>query len=147
MIPKIEFKICGQGNNPEAYKKCEEFISEWQKILKIQDWTIKLCFISGEEMIDEMGSGDYVASCDRELHNKYATIRINIEHSRVNEDIYNTLLHELLHIVTYEWQHFTEEAIYNNDYALKACKAKMEQTVESLAKSFRLFVKEGEVNE
>ena len=138
MKNKIEFKVCGQGNNPEAYKECEEFIEKWKKILRIQDWETNLSFVSGEEIYEQMGSFDYVASCDRDLVNKTACISVNVEHSKINECIEKTLLHELLHIVTYEWQNVVENSI-EDEKLQEYSRVKMEQTVESLAKSFAYF--------
>lgn len=144
MLTPIEFKVCGQGNNPEAYKECEDFIKKWQKILRIMDWEIGLSFLSGLEMLQHMGSEEYNASCARTSTNKSAMININAESSQINDDLEQTIIHELLHIVFDEYQVFTERAVKDNDYALNAIKIKMEQTVESLAKSFVSFIKEDE---
>lgn len=135
MIPKIEFEVYNQGDNPKAYDWCRNFIDKWQKILNIQDWDIDLKFISGQKTTAEMGSSDYVAFCATEIHNKEATICMNIEHSKINDDIQTTLIHELMHIVMREWQLFTENAI-EDEYAKEACRLKMEQTIQSLAKAF-----------
>lgn len=54
MQTKIEFKVCGQGNNIEVYRECEEYIKKWQEILRIKDWDIKLEFLSANEMRNAM---------------------------------------------------------------------------------------------
>lgn len=146
MIPKIEFKVCNQGNNPDAYAACEEFIKKWQQILRIQDWRIGLSFISGLEMSKIMGSDEYTACCVRTTSNKTAMININAEGSQINDSIEESITHELLHIVFDEYQIFTENAVKDNDYALNAIKLKLEQVVESLAISFVSLIKEGEPN-
>lgn len=146
MIPEIEFKVCKQGNNPETYKSCKLFIEEWQKKLNIQDWEIGLEFLSANETVKRMGSDEYNACCERTTSNKSAMISINCESPQINDELERTLLHELLHIVFDEYQTFTETAIKDNDYALNAVKIKMEQTIESLAKSFASFIKEGVEN-
>jgi hypothetical protein len=132
---KIEFKVCNQANNPEAYKECEEFIKKWQKILHITDWEITLEFLSANEAIKIMDE-DVRAFCTRELQNKSARISINIETGDVNIDIEHTLLHELLHIVTYEYQWLAEEYCDKEATTLLVLKYKLEQMVDSLAKSF-----------
>jgi hypothetical protein len=142
LIPEIEFKVASQGNNPEAYKACEEFIKKWQKILRIQEWEIGLEFLSGLEMQKLMGSDDYNASCGRTTENKTAMISINCESPQMNDELENSIIHELLHIVFDEYQTFTENAIKDNDYALNAVKLKMEQTIENLARSFTSLTKE-----
>lgn len=142
MIPKIEFKVCGQGNNPETYKQCELFIKEWQKKLNIQDWGIRLEFLSANEIVKHMGSDEYNAFCSRTTSSKYAVISINCEGPQINNELERTLLHELLHIVFDEYQTLSEAAIKDNDYALSMVKMKMEQTVESLAKSLINLIKE-----
>lgn len=87
MIPKIEFKVCGQGNNPQVYGECEKFIKEWAKILRIQDWKIGLGFLSGIETHNAMGSDEYNAICERTTVNKTAFISINAESSQINDDL------------------------------------------------------------
>jgi len=134
MLPKIEFKVCGQGNNPTTYKECEAFIEKWQKILRIQDWDIGLKFLSGIETHKSLGSDEYNAFCSRESCNKTATISINTESPQINDELDLSIIHELLHIVFNEYQTVVEFAV-EGEYARNVIKLKMEQTVESLAKS------------
>ncbi len=145
MLPPIEFKVCGQGDNPTAYNECEEFIKKWQKILNIQEWGIKLGFLSGIEIHRSMGSEDYNALCERTSENKSAAISINAESEQINKDLERTLIHELLHIVFDDYQTVVELAV-KDDYARKIINLKMEQTIESLAKSFVNFIKESEAD-
>lgn len=142
MLPEIEFKVCGLGNNPESYKACESFVKEWQKKLNIQDWEIRLEFLSANEVAKNMDSDEYNAFCTRTISSKYAVISINCESPQINDALETTLLHELLHIVFDEYQTFSEAAIKDNDYALSMVKMKMEQTIESLAKTLTNFIKD-----
>lgn len=143
MLPEIEFKVASQGNNSEAYKACEEFIKKWKQILRIQDWEIGLAFLSGLEMQKLMGSDDYNACCARTTANKSAMVSINCECLQQDE-LEISLLHELLHIVFDEYQTVIEFAVPDkNEYSRKVIELKMEQTIESLAKSFAFLTKEG----
>lgn len=135
MQNKIEFKVCGQGNNPEVYDECEAYIKKWQEILRIQDWDITLEFLSANEMRDVMGEG-YRAFCDRIHQKKEAKIGIDIETYGVNDNLEVTIIHELLHIVTADYQWFAEECSDQGDRTLNVLKLKLEQMVQSLAKSF-----------
>ncbi len=135
MQNKIDFKVCGQGNNPEAYDECEAYIKKWQEILRIQDWDIKLEFLSANEIREVMGEG-YRAFCDRCYPRKEAKICIDIETHGINEIIEVTIIHEMLHIVTADYQWFAEECSDQGDRTLNVLKLKLEQMVESLAKSF-----------
>jgi len=134
---KIEFKVCNQGNNPKAYKECQQFIEKWQELLRIQDWKIILEFYSAKE-IEEFELGEMRAVCERVFENKTAKICINIEseNEELNASMEDTLLHELLHIVTGEYAWFAEEYSDKSKQTISVLKLKLEQLVESLAKSF-----------
>ena len=141
MLPEIEFKVANQGNNPETYRACEEFIKKWQKILRIQDWEIDLKFLTGLEMQKTMGSENYNACCDRTSENKFATISLNLESPEINDNPERLLIHEMLHIVFDDYDTFTINAVSDNEYAKNVVKFKLEQTIESLAKSFSNLAK------
>lgn len=136
MKNKIEYKVCGQGNNSKVYEECEAFIKKWQEILRIQDWDITLEFLSANEIRNEMGKEGYQAFCERVYEIKEARIGIDIESNGVNNNLEETILHELLHIVTADYQWFAEECSVKDDRTLNILNLKLEQMVESLAKSF-----------
>ena len=129
MKNQIEFKICNQGDNAKAFKEAEELIKSYQKKFHIQDWRIQLYFVSAATMEKEMGSSEYVGSCKKYFYEKAVDILVNIEHSRVNEEIESTIRHELLHVVTREFErwalimadkmpdkeHFIEEVEYHTE--------------------------------
>lgn len=104
MKNKIQFKVCNQGDNAKAYKECKRFIKKFQKIMRLQDWDIDLGFMSGEDIAKEMGNSNYEGYCSRTLELKSAYIGINIESTRINKSIEETLIHEMCHIVDYGLQ-------------------------------------------
>lgn len=106
----------------------------------------EVVILSGIEMHEAMGSKDYNALCERTSNNKTAMINLNAESDQINNDIEVTLIHELLHIVLNEYQVVVDLAV-EDEYARKIIDLKMEQTVESLAKSFVSLIKEDAVNE
>lgn len=146
MQNKIEFKVCNQGNNAAAYKECEEFIKKWQEILRIQDWQIKIEFVSANSINQEMGDTNYTAFCDREWNNKTAKIVINAEYQHINKNLERTLIHEMLHIVTADYEWFAVECSDKGERTLNVLKLKLEQMVESLSRSFYSFIKEDDGN-
>ncbi len=83
-------------------EKLEGYIQELQKTLMLQDWTIEICLINQYETKDRMGANhyDHIGLCERFPNRREAVIYLNIDHSRISECWYETIIHEMLHIHT-----------------------------------------------
>jgi hypothetical protein len=111
MQHKINFKVWSQEGNPEAYAECEAFIFKMQKIMRLQDWDIRLEFLSGEEVTDRMGDSNCLAICSRVTGRNMATIRVNCEHPEINDELEMTLIHEMCHIIDGFYNDVTQDAL------------------------------------
>ncbi|MEN6313245.1 MAG: hypothetical protein ABFD25_03235 [Clostridiaceae bacterium] len=83
-------------------EQIEQIIRELQKILHLQDWQITLYLVCQYEMKDIMKVDHYnhIGCCKRFPNQKEAQISLNIDHSRIEECWYSTVMHEMLHIHT-----------------------------------------------
>lgn len=144
MDNKIEFKVCNQGKNTIVYEECEEFIKKWQKLMRIQDWEINLRFLSGIEMFRIMGDDKFIGCIDRDVTSKEANLCINIEHPEINEQLENTILHELVHIQTYEYEILTESLVAKSSDSLidEQSKNVLEQMVNIITCTYENIIKE-----
>jgi hypothetical protein len=81
-------------------EQIEQIIKELQKTLHLQDWEFQLYFISEYEMKDIMKVDhlDTIGCVHRYQNQKLAYIKLNVDHSRINESWYATVVHEMLHI-------------------------------------------------
>jgi len=83
-------------------EQIEQIIKELQKVLSLQDWAINLYLVSQYEMKDIMKADhyDHIGCCKRFPNQKNAQISLNIDHSKIEECWYPTVIHEMLHIHT-----------------------------------------------
>ena len=137
MKNKIQFKVCGQGDNTDAYHEIEELIIKLQKIMRLQDWDIDLAFLSANEISGHMGSDGYSAFCETWCDAKRAIIYVNIEREEVNKTIVGDVIHEMCHILSnaYERQVRILCDIAGNKYANKTLDVLLEQMVDGFAQS------------
>lgn len=91
-------------------EKIEAIIKELQKILRIQDWDIKLEIVNNREM-DSIAKEDYIpgGSCSRNRYYKEATVYLNKEYT--SNDWYYVLIHELYHIVLEDIDNFWDNEV------------------------------------
>ena len=111
-----------------SQSKLDKLRRKWQRLLRLQDWKIKVKFASQEELNRIVGEGEPCGACHSFVEAKEAVIYIlnpeewtDFEDSRVT-DVENTIVHELLHC------HFSAF-----DNATKGLKLAEEQTIEVLA--------------
>lgn len=81
-------------------EQIEAIINELQKILRIQDWDIKLHMKNDEEM-DSVCKRNFIPAgfCIRFREYKLARVYLNYEADQYKEDWYSVLIHEVYHIV------------------------------------------------
>ena len=130
MINKIQFEVCNQKGNPEAYKECEAFIKKMQKIMRLEDWDIDLEFLSTSDFIRETDTTG-VAACTTNVKLKYALISVNCENQEINDDLECTLIHEMCHIVAQVYKY----VITKHGGEDRWLNVLQEQEVENYAKS------------
>jgi hypothetical protein len=88
--------------------KIEEIIRELQKIMRIQDWDIELKIYNRMEMND-LCKESYVPAAHVSIykHYKRAIIQMCTDHDNI-ENWYNSLLHEMTHILTDDFDQFMD---------------------------------------
>ena len=148
MNNKIKFDI--YENNKKAFEECKEFIKKMQKVMKIQDWDILLNFMTFDQITGFMQkNADFIACCKKDWHLKVARIGINIEHPCINENLEKNILHELIHIVTGEYERQVSMLcdLANNEYAKATLDLLLEQMVEQIATSIYNSLNEEVINE
>lgn len=84
-------------------EKIVEIIKELQPILRITNWEIDFDYCDKYRMKDLTGN-ENVGACDNNLTVNYAHIYINTDSGQTNE-WYETLVHELYHLVTNDWRY------------------------------------------
>jgi len=95
-------------------EKLKEIIKELQKIMRIQDWDIDIHLINDKEM-DATCKMDYIPSgyCSRNRYYKSANIYLNCEDkNNIDGDWYNTLIHEMFHIIMDSLDKFMDNTLF-----------------------------------
>lgn len=102
-------------------KLLEKYLEQWQKILNLNDWDLKV------ELTD-FNRTDYEQTGDIrvDLENKKATVLI--ANKETGKDIDEVVLHELVHLLLWDLDHYLESSAPNKSAHLKT----LEQTVSSL---------------
>ncbi len=98
----IQFKIATQPGNEEAYQECKEFIQTMQKIMRLRDWDMRLVFASSDITAQNNGTRDMVAWHDPEIYQR-VTIGVNCEHEQANDELEQSIIHELCHVIANEF--------------------------------------------
>lgn len=86
--------------------KIQNLIKKWQKVLGLKDWMLKVEFVDFERT-DYKQSGDVKV----DLKNKKATILFSNNPQKDDEYI---VVHELVHLLLWEYDHFNENLIPKN---------------------------------
>jgi len=109
-----------EGNMPTK-EQIEQIIRELQKVLHVQDWVIQLYLVSQYEMKDIMDTDhyDHAGCCKRFPDRKEAHISLNIDHTRIDECWYLTVIHEMLHIHTSALDDIVMNITDEEDYGRK----------------------------
>ena len=111
-------------------ERLNEIARKLAKVLRVQDWDIKVHIINAYEMDKKYGDCTYMGISDRNANLNTADIYINKDSC---EDWYLTLVHELIHVQQTALIHctkayFQEEHSYWNEL--------LEQLTERQAKAF-----------
>jgi hypothetical protein len=107
-----------------SQRKLTSIKREWQKLLRLQDWKIKIRFATDEELEEATGV-EAVGACHSSPETREAQILIAdvsvLEEGDRQRDVENTIVHELLHV------HF---APFQSDH--EAVKLQHEQAIEPI---------------
>jgi hypothetical protein len=121
-------------------EKINEMIRELQPILRISNWEIEFDYCDKYRM-KVLTGGENVGACDNNLQVNYAHIYINKDSDQINE-WYETLVHELYHLVTNDWRYHARSMLdYVKDEAANNKEENMltayyEQATDNLARIF-----------
>lgn len=120
--------------------KLYEITHEVQKLLDIRDWDIRLEYADQYKMRCIMNADhyDYAGCCKRHPARKEAVITINTEHgchTNDSDDWYDTLIHEIYHIVAGETQDLFHN-VTDDDLQRKLYDHKVETLVCGLTRTF-----------
>lgn len=120
-------------------EKIQSVFQKWCKKLRLtQDWDIRLEFVNEESWTK---TGDFKVDCT----DKKAILLLN-EVNPKDENLEETIVHELMHLKMYPLDQFTEGLILSTfeentparDFAYRGFFETLEQTVEELTKCFLL---------
>lgn len=108
-------------NNEDAMTSCKE----WQKILRLQDWIVSTSIERGRDFNLEKSQGE----CSWNIQTKLAKIRVLDPSdyppgSMIEQDMEQTLVHELLHLHYAPFDNFNYDSLENTA---------LEQSIDSIA--------------
>jgi hypothetical protein len=85
-------------------EQIEAIIRELRRIMRIMDWDIEIIYTNQYEVKHLMNSDnlDTAMMCERYRLRKEARIYVNVDHLALSTDWYESIVHELYHIVTGE---------------------------------------------
>jgi hypothetical protein len=92
--------------------KLKEIADKLASILRIQDWNIKIHIINGFEMNKNYGDCTYMGMSDKNVRLNTANIYLNSDNC--NEEWYETLVHELIHVQTCSVEHCANSYFQEN---------------------------------
>lgn len=118
-------------SNEELMAACKE----WQKILRLQDWIVSASIERGRDMRMEETQGE----CSWVIQTKLAKIRVldPLDYppgSMIEQDMEQTLVHELLHLHHAPFDDFDCDTLENTT---------MEQAIDSIAMALVNLKREG----
>jgi hypothetical protein len=112
----------------------KKIMINWQKKLEMKDWKFDLKIVDFQKDSGYRQSGHFIAN----TKNKTATILMTWDPWRGDEEY--TLVHEMIHILLYDFDKFTENKIKSlskdNPKILDQYFTKLENTVHQLTKLF-----------
>ena len=82
-----------KAQNKAAFKEHADFIRKMQKIMRLEDWDIRLSFETESETGEDVVKGIQIAD-----HRPIATIYVNCESDSVNDKPEENTIHEMAHI-------------------------------------------------
>lgn len=85
-------------------EQIEKIIIELQRIMRIVDWDIETIYTNQYEVKHLINADhlDTAMMCERYRLRKEARIYVNVDHAALPTDWYESIVHELYHIVTGE---------------------------------------------
>lgn len=86
----------------------EKLLSFWQKKLEMEDWKMDLKIVDFKRKNGYRQSGDFVA----DVENKTASILMTWKPWRGDEEY--TLVHEMIHVLVYDYDRYSENLILNH---------------------------------
>ena len=86
----------------------EKLLLDWQKKLGMEDWKLDLKIVDFKRKNGYRQSGDFVAN----LENKTASILMTWDPWRGDEEY--TLVHEMIHVLVYDYDKYSENLILKN---------------------------------
>ncbi len=89
-------------------KELEKLLNQWQKKLGMDDWKLELKIVDFKRKNGFRQSGDFVADPDK----KTASILMTWDPWRGDEEY--TLVHEMLHVLVYDYDKYSESTILKN---------------------------------
>ncbi len=104
----------------------EELMKQWQAKLQMDDWNLSLKVVEFKRKNGYRQSGDFVAIPE----NKQATILMTSNPWRGDEEY--TLVHEMIHILFYEYDKSNEALLLKNFEKFSADHEKYMDTLEEL---------------
>lgn len=102
MKKKINYNIKEKRGLSKAI--LEKMLKKWREKLRMDDWKINLKIVDFERK-DFRQSGDFIANPQK----KTATILLTWNPWRVDEEY--TLLHEMIHVLLYDYDLFCEKQV------------------------------------
>ncbi len=129
---KIIYNMKEKNGMSEA--KLRKLLLKWMKKLCMKDWKIDLKIVDFERKDNYRQSGDFIA----DPKNKTATILMTWNPWRGDEEY--TLVHELIHVLTYDYDKYNENIIlkkykkFGKEHDLYM--EKLENTVHNLTRIF-----------
>lgn len=138
MKKRIEKDLIVDFNPPTkdglALNTLKKMMSVWQKKLNMTDWKLKILIVDFKNDNGYRQSGHFIA----DVKKKTASILMTWNPWRGDEEY--TLLHEMIHVLLYDLDKFSENKIKtlskNNTKVLDSYLEKLEKTVHLLTKSF-----------
>jgi hypothetical protein len=77
-----------------------KYVEHLQKVMRIVDWDISLELKDKAKMCLDYGGGNYLGHCTRFRKYKSAIVSLNTELLITEDEIMQTLVHELFHVMT-----------------------------------------------
>ncbi len=115
-------------------KELEKFLRQWQMKLGMEDWKIDLKIVDFKRKDDYRQSGDFIADPEK----KIASILMTWNPWRGDEEY--TLVHEMLHVLLYDYDKYSENLILKNykkfEYEHNLYMNKLENFVHHLTRLF-----------
>ncbi len=123
----IEFDV--DKNNGLIKEELEKLLTFWQSKLRMDDWDISISIVNFGRK-DYKQSGDFVAN----ILSKKAKILLTADPFRGDEEY--TLVHELIHVLLFDYDKFSEEVLLdrfgNDSKQHDMYMGKLEETVHHL---------------